>query len=518
MPLSWPAVRRRLSTRSPGRTNRVLANLFRPITLLILGGSLLLVAAGLIWWRHSSGPDAQVCGANLQRLVDEAPAGSVLKVPACTYRETVVVGKPLTLRGRPGAEIRGSDLWANWTRTGDVWVGDVLPPLISTVQECQGGTRRCLWREQVFLDGEPLVQVESGPRSGEFSVNEQRQVVLADDPSGRTVEVSTRDYWLRAGAANVVVEAMTMRHSTINAEDGAITNEGHDRFILKNNSFSDAHGALVRFNGGAGHELVGNRLERGGQKGLQLIETSQVLVASNVISNNNTENYDPGWEAGGVKAATGVSGVTVQDNEVAANQGSGIWFDIRSHDVRILDNRVHHNSHLGIFFEISSHATIAGNRVWENGYANPGWGQGAGILCHTCSYTVIRANLLAWNADGITVQVQERADAPGPAVEILIEDNVIVMEDGPRDRFALGWLQDYAGPLFLPQSRNRGHNNRFFYPAPEGCCDRFVWRHALPGILDFAGTPGGLGSNYITAERSAAILSAAGVPREPERH
>jgi nitrous oxidase accessory protein NosD len=47
---------------------------------------------------------AQTCGS-LQALVDAAQAGSVLTVPACTYRETVTLSKPLTLDGQGKAII-----------------------------------------------------------------------------------------------------------------------------------------------------------------------------------------------------------------------------------------------------------------------------------------------------------------------------------------------------------------------------------------------------------------------------
>ena len=58
------------------------------------------------------------CGS-LQALVDAAPAGSVVTAPACTYRETVTIGKPLTLRGY-GATISGKDVAGTTVRSA--WV------------------------------------------------------------------------------------------------------------------------------------------------------------------------------------------------------------------------------------------------------------------------------------------------------------------------------------------------------------------------------------------------------------
>jgi hypothetical protein len=51
------------------------------------------------------------CGS-IQDLVDAASPGAVVEVPGgCVYRETITINKPLTLKGDPGAEIRGSDVW-----------------------------------------------------------------------------------------------------------------------------------------------------------------------------------------------------------------------------------------------------------------------------------------------------------------------------------------------------------------------------------------------------------------------
>ena len=56
------------------------------------------------------------CTTKLQALVDAAATGATLDVPPCTYREMVRITKPLTLDGHGQAEIRGSDVWSDWTQ------------------------------------------------------------------------------------------------------------------------------------------------------------------------------------------------------------------------------------------------------------------------------------------------------------------------------------------------------------------------------------------------------------------
>jgi hypothetical protein len=50
------------------------------------------------------------CGS-LKELVDRASPGALIDLPdGCVYREAVTIKKPLTLKGSPGTEIRGSEV------------------------------------------------------------------------------------------------------------------------------------------------------------------------------------------------------------------------------------------------------------------------------------------------------------------------------------------------------------------------------------------------------------------------
>ncbi|MEX2426103.1 MAG: hypothetical protein WD401_04990, partial [Thermomicrobiaceae bacterium] len=61
-------------------------------------------------------------GTSIQQMVDNAGSGATVRVPAGIYRETVTINKPITLIGEPGAEIRGSDVWTNWSGSGSNWI------------------------------------------------------------------------------------------------------------------------------------------------------------------------------------------------------------------------------------------------------------------------------------------------------------------------------------------------------------------------------------------------------------
>ena len=282
------------------------------------------------------------CGVPLQSLVDQAPPGGVVVVPPCIYRETVVVDKPLTLRGQPGAEIRGSDVWSDWTVDGRVWVSSLSVPVFPAHGECQPGTQRCLWPEQVFMNGSPLTQVaaDSLPKTGEFALDGQRHVVIADDPAGETVEVTVRRYWIVPEADGIVIEDLRMRHAANDSQEGAITDGGHEVWI-RNCKLSDTHGAIVSLSGSGGIE--NSDLYRGGQLG---IHKGGSVVSGNRIHDNNTEDFNSGWEAGGLKSI--LSGMLIENNVVYDNAGPGIWFDGDAQDTTIVGNTVYGNEGPGI--------------------------------------------------------------------------------------------------------------------------------------------------------------------------
>jgi len=58
------------------------------------------------------------CSQSLQSRVDQAAPGATLDVPPCTYRETVMIGKAITLDGHGKASIDGENIRDRW-----MWIG-----------------------------------------------------------------------------------------------------------------------------------------------------------------------------------------------------------------------------------------------------------------------------------------------------------------------------------------------------------------------------------------------------------
>jgi parallel beta-helix repeat protein len=456
---------------------------------------------------------APACGS-LQALVDAAAPYATVLVPACVYRESVLINKPLTLDGQGAAQIRGSDVWTNWTRSGSYWVAGSVPAFW-TGGECVDGTSRCLMPEQVFVDGSALFQVAANPTAGQFAVDASRRIVLANDPSGHTVEVTTRTEWIRAGAANVTVRGFTMKHAATAAQYGAIANGGYANWTIANNVLSDAHGAVVSIDNATGLQVLNNDISRGGDLGIHGSQANGAIVRGNRIHDNNTEAFSPGWEAGGLKISQ-TSDLTIDQNEVYNNAGPGIWNDVDCYRVTISNNRVHHNAKQGIAYELSHNGHITGNVLYDNGASYTVWGWGAGILVQNSNYTEVDHNTVAWNGDGIAVISQNRwSDSWNNVVQDSVHDNVIISTGAGAT--LLGWFEDWAGVMSQPASNNHGYANRYWYAEPDGQSYRFEWVNSLYSQLSgWNTTPGEEAASYLTDAQRDQILTAAGIALSPQ--
>lgn len=457
------------------------------------------------------------CSTSLQSLVDAASPGAIVVAPGgCVYREAITIDKPLTLRAGPGAEIRGSDVWTDWTRSESYWVKGGLPEF-PTGGQCKPGTSRCLWPEQVFVDGEPLLQVASNPESGQFAVDGDRRVILADDPTGRTVEVTTRRSWISGRSAGVTIEGFTMKHAANESQSGALRNNGYDNWTVRNNDLSYAHGSNVGLGSATGLLIVGNDIHHGGQFGINGSYAS-LEVRDNEIHHNNTEAFDTTWAAGGMKN-TRMNRLVVDGNEIYENDRVGIWTDIGSKNVTYSNNRIYRNTQIGIHLEISDNARIFGNSIWENGWGKPDSGFGeAGILVSSSRNVEVYRNVLAWNNDGISVVNQDRTQGDGTEFDkvtgVRVYDNDILTRDyDGGQHMALAWIKAYAGGnIYEPAADNRGYDNRYWYPDTEGSAYRYKWSSSSKELSAFNGTPGEERGRYLSSTEKDRLVAGSGVP------
>lgn len=474
------------------------------------------------------------CTDSLQAKIDAAPSGGTVKANACIYREQITIDKPITLEGQPGSEIRGSDVWTNWERRkGKCWWNSKksLPTFPQPEVFCMPDTKRCKWPEQVFVDGEPLVQVASRPKTGQFAVNPRsRRVSLGDNPRGHMVEVTVRRYWIlgQPEANDVVIEGFTMRHAANEGRSGALMNRmgrlerGGVRWTVRDNVLTDAHGAILSIKNAQGRLIANNEIARAGQIGIFGAGRGTV-IQGNDIHNNNTEHfaYNAAYgigETGGMKLAADVKDTVVAYNNIHDNYGHGIHYDINCLNNSIHHNRIYDNARLGIQYELCSGGEIYENVVFNNGWATPANEQGAGIRILNSTDVEVHNNTLAWNAEGIGVYAADRAGSEYDDIaHVYVHHNTVLSENGPTEAensLALYW-KDWTGQLAEPANNNRGEDNLYWYSTDEGTLDRFEWStQQFAELSTFNATPGEEGS-YLTMVEKDAVVAAETVPANP---
>ncbi|MFI5042106.1 MAG: right-handed parallel beta-helix repeat-containing protein, partial [Acidimicrobiales bacterium] len=405
-----------------------------------------------------------------------------------------------------------------WTAQGATWLSELTVPVLDGAGgSCRSGTD-CQRPEQVFLDGTPLSRIDGTPGVGQYALDAERHVILGQDPTRHLVEVTTRTAWVIIAAPDVTVAGFSMRHAANKPQTGAILNtEGAGHDTIRHNMLAYAHGADVALDHGNDNLIEDNDVGYGGQLGVHLggdgtpSTGSGNTVRGNHIHDNNIADFDPEWEAGGMKA-TVQTGLLIDDNVVDRNAGPGIWCDIYCAKVTISGNHVSSNTYAGIFYEVSRGGTIEKNVAWSNGFGKNVGGWGAGILVSSSQDTAVIDNVAAWNArTGISVISQDRRDWPEvSATGDTVRDNTMVAAAGSS---LLYWGQDWNGPLYEPSSGNGGSGDRYWIAGSGGA--PFRWEVDIGSLDTFNSTPGEEGGTYLTDTEKDKVLTAAGVPATP---
>lgn len=525
----------------------------------LIGGLLLALLTLSINAEPAAAAD---CTRSLQDRINAAPVRGTVQAEPCVYRGQIRITKPLTLVGQSGSEIRGSNVWKNFTSVhGDFKSGTKLPRFPQEDVSCQRGTSSCSRPEQVFVNGDPQRQVgqKANPGYGEFKVNRQRQVVMGTNPAGKLVEVTVRRHWVTGGqkADGVTIRGFTMKHAANEWRSGAIQSRepttfaagrfkwgrhkaDGDNWNLVDNELSDAHGAVVSVRSDNA-TLTNNEISRGGQLGIHNVQDNS-LVQGNYVHHNNTEKFciepskckgfdtngnghvaDTLTESGGIKIANGQGFVTVKGNEFERNYGNGVWFDGDTHDITISDNEIHHNARRGIFFEISRRAKIFGNAVYENGWRTPSSVDGAGIEIGNSDNAEVFNNVVAWNADGIAVRCSKRSGREDSRCEdTVVHDNVIMQQEtsaasDSQPGMALVWTGTGGSrSLYARENGNRGYSNDYFYADGRDKHPNFVWSTKYSSLSAFNATRGEENGRYISPEEQRNKAVSQDVPVNPE--
>lgn len=423
-------------------------------------------------------------GGSIQRAALSAGPGGTVCLAAGLYRMQEVA--PLagqSFLGEPGTILNGARILTGFERAGAHWRVSGIRPRTGGPGQCRSGTL-CLQPLALFLDGEPLRRVASraelGP--GRYLVEAAAaRVTIADDPTGRTVEVASARFAFRGQAPNVRIRGLVVEKYDSPVQEGAIESTGPGWRV---------EATELRYNSGAGLGVASGSAVRdcaihhNGQLGATAGGTD-ILFENNRIYANNTADFDSAWEAGGLKITDSRS-VVLRGNRVDRNGGPGLWCDMDCRDVLIEDNHAEDNRGPGIFYEISYAAVIRRNTLRRNGDPRATWFWDADIQIAASEDVEVSDNDIAVRPDGHAVvlvdQARERAQGGlYRTAQNRVHDNRFVFLGAG----SAGGVSDAEpeSPNFKVIQTGRNSFDRNLYAYPAATPPRFIWGH---DIIDFA--------------------------------
>jgi hypothetical protein len=86
---------------------------------------------------------------------------------------------------------------------------------------------------------------------------------------------------------------------------------------------------------------------------------------------------------------------------------------------------------------------------------------------------------------------------------------------------ALGWVVPGTNPyanLYDPAAGNRGHDNRYWYPEPEGSAERYKWDDGFKWLEAFNETLGEEQGRHLSKAEKDQVVVAKGISANPEEH
>ncbi len=405
---------------------------------------------------------------DLEALVSTSPPGTTFVLVSGVHRGRALIPKDgQSFEGQPGAVLSGAVLLTGFEQRGELWVVSGQQAQGRVHGQCDQDSPRCSYPEDLFVDDQALVHVESlsavVPGTWFFDY-EQDTVYMGESPDGRVVELSVVPYAFRGEADDVTIRNLVIEKYAVPAQQGAIDSRRDNDDLVGGSGWIIANN-VVRWNHGVGiaatTEAVveANLVYENGQLGLSA-KGADVTLVGNEVYGNNTAGFSVGWEAGGTKFAY-TQGLVVSGNYVHDNDGVGLWTDIDNVNTTYQDNRVIDNAHMGILHEISYDATITGNEVRGNGFGFDAWIWGAGIVVSTSVNVEVYDNVVEGNADGIVGVDQDRSDAPasyGPLSleNLAVHDNVVAGNGGWS-----GVAQDRGDNAAFTSQNNRFFDNTY---------------------------------------------------------
>ena len=490
---------------------------------------------------------------SISALVAAQPPGTAFSLGCGTYRMQAPIS-PLAgdtfvgagaISGVPSrppcAHLTGAMVISNWTHItspSSLWYNTVAasniiskPAGACLVGVSSGGSGACTrvggcsYPQDLFFDSVIKTRITVGdnnttdnwpPAPGYWYLDisgkhgPANTVYVADDPTGKTVELEVVQFAFLGPNGGVTIQNLTLEKFASPYQHGIIDNGG-DKWRVLNNWITHGHGYGIKpnpsnpYNGGhvPRNNLVdSNEFMENGQAGFgdgrdvgstysnnDLIRNGEVsfcyggeggnkFVGNNINITGNTVNYENG---AGLWSDSGATGDTYSNNTVIGSLAEGIRCEI-SHYCTIIDNRLIND------IELSNNACVAAHVPLENGNdccTGPQTGT-CGTACsrggpdeissaqsdHSTIGESGHGNSITSNCGGILVSVGTRDSVPTTDNQVLYNDITFTGNGGTAVPHPYGVV---GSPGASTTNDVFDHNSHHFQGAGAGARRAKIW-------------------------------------------
>ena len=386
-----------------------------------------------------------------------AQPGDTVLVHAGVYRERVTPafggepGKPVVYTAASGEKviIKGSEVWTPGWRAEPGQPGMYFSKLDSTMFGAYNPYHIDLHHKrpdsarltlgQIFLDGEPLVEVSSVDRVRQTCatwVHEPKADLIyihfphGKSPAHSVVELTTRGRIFaphRRGLGYIHVVGFIIEHcgnqfpggfwdSRERAQAGALGCRSGHHWRIENNTIRHAKSIGLDVGSESNYDIEGDQPKPSREQvGYHLIQNNTISdngacgiagwahtgtrIIGNTIERNNNLGF-LGWETAGIKVHGFIDGL-IEGNLLRDNDSFGIWLDNQWRGARVTRNVCINNLWAGIFVELGMGPVLVDNNIVA--YTRPGTAMdtrgGHGFYAHDASGITLAHNLIYCNSN-----------------------------------------------------------------------------------------------------------------------
>ena len=324
--------------------------------------------------------------ATIQKALGTVTSGGTVEVLSGTYRNqfnTTFQCNNVTLKPAPGAAvtISGADVLTGWTQVGSSGVYQYTGWTNYFSPGNGTGPATSLPRDQLFVNGAYLQEVTSqaAVAPGTFYINPTSQTIYVQlggnaNPNAGTVECTATSSPLLSsnGYSNETIQGLNFVDCANNPQmaSAAVQITGGSNNVVNGISVKYAAGAGLGVSG-TNTQVLNSSFNYNGEEGIAASGAANLLVQNSTTCYNNTlpgKQFSTGWEAGGIKCASGATNTVINGLISVGNIGCGIWFDMASQNATIKNCLVNQNGD-GIGYEISYGGQIYNNLVANNRFS-----------------------------------------------------------------------------------------------------------------------------------------------------